>query len=65
MSHHYGEYWSSWSNLDHQETPLQKPILLDEIKTFLLTLHDSDKAAELLQKIEVEVAKVNKPQTDF
>ena len=43
----------------------KEPELLEEIKTFLLTLHDSDKATELLQKIEAEAAKANKPQTDF
>ena len=62
MSHHYGEYWSSWNN---QPVTPKEPELLDEIKTFLLTLHDNDKATELLQKIEAEAAKANKPQTDF
>jgi len=61
MSHHYGEYWSSWKR---PATP-KKPELLEEIKTFLLTLHDSDKATELLERIEAEVAKANKPKTDF
>jgi|TARA_R110001583_G_scaffold75246_3_gene207337 hypothetical protein len=62
MSHHYGEYWSNWK---HQPVTPKEPELLDEIKTFLLTLHGSDKATELLQKIEAEAAKANKPQTDF
>ncbi len=62
MSHHYGEYWSSWS---HQSVTPKEPELLEEIKTFLLTLHDDDKATELLQKIEAEAAKANKPPTDF
>jgi len=62
MSHHYGEYWSSWS---HQPATPKEPELLEEIKTFLLTLHDDDKAAELLQKIEAEAAKAKKPKTDF
>jgi hypothetical protein len=62
MSHHYGEYWSSWNT---QPVTPKEPELLEEIKTFLLTLHDSDKATELLQKIEAEAAKANKPQTDF
>ena len=62
MSHHYGEYWSS---REPPQTTLKEPLLLDEIKTFLLTLHDSDKATELLHKIEAEAAKANKPQTDF
>jgi len=62
MSHHYGEYWSSWNT---QPVTPKEPELLEEIKTFLLTLHDSDKATELLQKIEAEAAKANKPLTDF
>ena len=57
MSHHYGEYWSSWSNIRQKE---EKPLLLDEIKTFLLTLHDSDKAAELIERIEKEAHEWNK-----
>jgi hypothetical protein len=57
MSHHYGEYWSSWSELRQQET---KPLLLEEIKTFLLTLQDSDKAAELIERIEKEATEWNK-----
>ena len=51
MSHHYGEYWSNWSG-EHQKE--KKPLLLEEIKTFLLTLHDSEKAAELIERIEKE-----------
>jgi len=62
MSHHYEEYWSSWKP---PQTTLKEPLLLDEIKTFLLTLDDSDKVTELLQKIEAEAAKANKPQADF
>ena len=65
MSHHYGEYWSSWSNLDREKPQPEEPVLIDEIKTFLLTLHDSDRATELLQKIEAEAAKANTPKTDF
>jgi len=57
MSHHYGEYWSSWSNIPQKE---EKPLLLDEIKTFLLTLHDSEKAAELIERIEKEANEWNK-----
>jgi len=62
MSHHYEEYWASWN---HQPVTPKEVELLDEIKIFLLTLHDDDKAAELLQKIEAEAAKANKPQADF
>ena len=57
MSHHYGEYWSSWSNIQPKE---EKSLLLEEIKTFLLTLHDSEKAAELIEKIEKEANEWNK-----
>ena len=57
MSHHYGEYWSSWSNIQPKE---EKPLLLEEIKTFLLTLHDSEKAAELIERIEKEANEWNK-----
>ena len=57
MSHHYGEYWSSWSELRQKE---KKPLLLEEIKIFLLTLHDSDKAAELIERIEKEATEWNK-----
>jgi len=57
MSHHYGEYWSSWSDLRRKE---KKPLLLEEIKTFLLTLHDSERAAELVERIEKEANKWNK-----
>jgi len=62
MSHHYGEYWSSWSNLE-RAVP-EKP-LLDEIKTFLLTLQDSDKAAQLIERIEKENQENKKPLKDF
>ena len=57
MSHHYGEYWSSWSDIPPKE---KKPLLLEEIKTFLLTLHDSEKAAELIERIEKEAHEWNK-----
>ena len=57
MSHHYGEYWSSWSNPQPKE---EKSLLLEEIKTFLLTLHDSEKAAELIERIEKEAHEWNK-----
>jgi len=57
MSHHYGEYWSSWSRSPQKEG---EPLLLDEIKTFLLTLHDSEKAAELIERIEKEAHEWNK-----
>jgi hypothetical protein len=57
MSHHYGEYWSSWSELRQKE---KKPLLLEEIKIFLLTLHDSEKATELIERIEKEANKWNK-----
>jgi len=60
MSHHYGEYWSSRSNLDLDKTTAERPLLLDEIKTFLLTLHDSDKAVELIERIEKEANQWNK-----
>jgi hypothetical protein len=56
MSHHYGEYWSSWNELRQKE----KPLLLEEIKIFLLTLHDSEKATELIERIEKEANKWNK-----
>ena len=65
MSHHYGEYWSSWSNLDCENPQPKEPVLLDEIKTFLLTLHDSDKAAELIERIENESKENKKPSKDF
>ena len=32
LSHHYGEYWSSWN---HQPVTPKEPELLEEIKTFL------------------------------
>ena len=57
MSHHYGEYWSSWSELRQKE---KKPPLLEEIKIFLLTLHDSEKATELIERIEKEATEWNK-----
>ena len=57
MSHHYGEYWSSWSDIQPKG---KKPLLLEEIKTFLLTLHDSEKAAELIERIEKEAHEWNK-----
>ena len=57
MSHHYGEYWSSWSDIQPKG---KKPQLLEEIKTFLLTLHDSEKAAELIERIEKEANEWNK-----
>ena len=57
MSHHYGEYWSSWSNIQPKE---EKSLLLEEIKTFLLTLHHSEKAAELIERIEKEADEWNK-----
>ena len=57
MSHHYGEYRSTWSRPSQKE---EKPLLLDEIKTFLLTLHDSEKAAELIERIEKEAHEWNK-----
>ena len=57
MSHHYGEYRSTWSRSPQKE---EQPLLLDEIKTFLLTLHDSEKAAELIERIEKEAHEWNK-----
>ena len=57
MSHHYGEYRSTWSRPPKKE---EEPLLLDEIKTFLLTLHDSEKAAELIERIEKEAKEWNK-----
>ena len=57
MSHHYGEYRSSWSRPPQKE---EKPLLLEEIKTFLLTLHHSEKAAELIERIEKEADEWNK-----
>ena len=57
MSHHYGEYWTSWSKIQPKE---EKPLLLEEIKTFLLTLHDSEKAVELIERIEKEAHEWNK-----
>ena len=57
MSHHYGEYRSTWSRPPQKE---KQPLLLDEIKTFLLTLHDSEKAAELIERIEKEANEWNK-----
>ena len=57
MSHHYEEYRSTWSRQPQKE---EKPLLLDEIKTFLLTLHDSEKAAELIERIEKEAKEWNK-----
>ena len=57
MSHHYEEYRSTWSRQSQKE---EKPRLLDEIKTFLLTLHDSEKAAELIERIEKEANEWNK-----
>ena len=58
MSHHYGEYWTSWSQDPAQKE--EKPLLLEEIKTFLLTLHDSEKAVELIERIEKEAHEWNK-----
>ena len=57
MSHHYGEDRSSWSRPPQKE---EKPLLLEEIKTFLLTLHHSEKAAELIERIEKEADEWNK-----
>ena len=57
MSHHYGEYWSSWNRSPRKEGGA---LLLDEIKTFLLTLHDSEKATELIERIEKEANEWNK-----
>ena len=57
MSHHYGEYRSSWSRPPQKE---EQPLLLEEIKTFLLTLHHSEKAAELIERIEKEADEWNK-----
>ena len=65
MSHHYGEYWSNWSELDREKPQPEEPVLIDEIKTFLLTLHDSDKAAELIERIENESKENKKPLKDF
>ena len=50
MSHHYGEYWSRWSDDPKPSEP--KSDLFDEIKLFLLTLNESPEAAELVEKIE-------------
>lgn len=65
MSHHYGEYWSSWSELAREKPQPEEPVLIDEIKTFLLTLHDSEKAAELIERIENESKENKKPLKDF
>ena len=51
MAHHYGEYLSRWSGTPKHDTPT----LLDDIKSFLLTLDGNEKAATLIKRIEEEV----------
>ena len=52
MAHHYGEYLSSWSGFPAKQNTLT---LLDDIKSFLLTLDGNEKAATLIKRIEEEV----------
>lgn len=52
MAHHYGEYLSRWNGFPAKH---ETPILLDDIKSFLLTLDGNEKAATLIKRIEEEV----------
>ena len=51
MAHHYGEYLSRWCGVPKHDAPT----LLDDIKSFLLTLDGNEKAATLIKRIEEEV----------
>ena len=61
MAHHYGEYLSSWSDLRAKH---DTPILLDDIKSFLLTLDGNEKANALIKRIEQEVKESKKSLND-
>ena len=62
MAHHYGEYLSSWSDLRAKH---DTPILLDDIKSFLLTLDGNEKANALIKRIEQEVKESKKSLNDW
>ena len=62
MAHHYGEYLSSWSDLRAKH---DTPILLDDIKSFLLTLDGNEKAVTLIKRIEEEVKESKESLNDW
>ena len=61
MAHHYGEYLSSCSDL---RTTQDAPTLLDDIKSFLLTLNENEKGSALIKRIEEEVKESKKSLND-
>ena len=61
MAHHYGEYLSRWSDFPAKH---DIPTLLDDIKSFLLTLDENEKAAALIKRIEEEVKESKKSLND-
>ena len=62
MAHHYGEYLSRWSGFPAKH---DTPTLLDDIKSFLLTLDGNEKATALIKRIEEEVKESKKSLNDW
>ena len=66
MSHHYGEYWTEWSDLKHgSDNAKNEDNLLLEIKSFLLTLEQTEQTTNLLQKVEKEIKVLKRSLADF
>ena len=66
MSHHYGEYWIEWSDLKRNpDTDKNEDNLLMEVKSFLLTLEQTEKTANLLEKLEKEIKVYKRTLADF
>ena len=66
MSHHYGEYWTEWSDLKpNPDADNNEDNLLIEVKSFLLSLEQTEKTANLLEKLEKEIKVHIRTLTDF
>ena len=66
MSHHYGEYWTDWSDLKHNpDADKNEDNLLIEVKSFLLTLEQTEKTRELLGKLEKEIKVYKHTRSEF
>ena len=67
MSHHYGEYWSEWSDATTRQRKIsQTPTeLFDEIRTYLLTIEESERTSDLIKKIEEQIVRTTQHRTDF
>ena len=66
MSHHYGEYWTEWSDLKRNpDADKSEDNLLMEVKSFLLTLEQTEKTRELLGKLEKEIKVYKRTLSDF